>query len=101
LTLVLDGGEWSASRPSHFTHGERAPGTHWIGDWVGPRAGLDDTEKRKFLTPPGLQLLPVGVPACSQSVSWLPVYGTKMNLFEARSFLIVIFYVTGSAGITL
>jgi hypothetical protein len=25
LTSVLDGGEWSASRP------ERAPGTHWIG----------------------------------------------------------------------
>jgi hypothetical protein len=21
------------------------PGTHWIGRWVGPRAGLDDTEK--------------------------------------------------------
>jgi hypothetical protein len=20
---------------------ERAPGTHWIGYWVGPRAGLD------------------------------------------------------------
>jgi len=21
--------------------GERASGTHWIGSWVGPRAGLD------------------------------------------------------------
>jgi hypothetical protein len=20
---------------------ERTPGTHWIGGWVGPRAGLD------------------------------------------------------------
>jgi len=25
LTLALDGGEWSASRPGHFTLGERTP----------------------------------------------------------------------------
>jgi hypothetical protein len=48
LTSALVGGEWSASRPGHFTPGERAPGTHWIGGWVDPRAGLDDVEKRKF-----------------------------------------------------
>jgi hypothetical protein len=36
LTLALDGGEWSVSRPRHFTLGERSPGTHWTGDWVGP-----------------------------------------------------------------
>jgi hypothetical protein len=24
---------------------ERAPGTHCIGGWVDPRAGLDDMEK--------------------------------------------------------
>jgi hypothetical protein len=35
---------------------ERAPGTHWIGGWVDPRAGLDDVEKRKFFTLPGLEL---------------------------------------------
>jgi hypothetical protein len=35
------GGEWSASRPVRFTARERAPGTHWIGGWVGPRAVLD------------------------------------------------------------
>jgi hypothetical protein len=34
-----------------FTPGERAPGTHWIGGWVGPRAGLDDVEKRKLILP--------------------------------------------------
>jgi hypothetical protein len=28
---------------------KRAPGTHWIGGWVSPRAGLDDVEKRNFL----------------------------------------------------
>jgi hypothetical protein len=46
LTSALDGGEWSASRPCCFTPGERAPGTHWIGGWVGPRAGLDSMKKR-------------------------------------------------------
>jgi hypothetical protein len=30
---------------------ERAPGTHWIGGWVGPRAGLDAVAKRKFRAP--------------------------------------------------
>jgi hypothetical protein len=45
LTYALLGGEWSASRSCHFTLGERAPGTHWIGGWVGPRAGMDEMEK--------------------------------------------------------
>jgi hypothetical protein len=45
LTLVLVGGERSTSRLRCLTPGERAPGTHWIGGWVGPRAGLDDMEK--------------------------------------------------------
>jgi len=47
LTSSLDGGEWSASRSSRFTPRERAPGTHWIGGWVGYRAGLDAMVKRK------------------------------------------------------
>jgi hypothetical protein len=45
LTSALDGGEWSASRPGRFTPRERAPGTHWIGGWVGPRAVLDELIK--------------------------------------------------------
>jgi hypothetical protein len=36
---------------------EGTPGTHWIGGWVGPRAGLDDVKKRKFLILPGLELV--------------------------------------------
>jgi hypothetical protein len=50
LTSALVGGEWSTSHPGRFTPEERAPGTHWIGCWVDLRAGLDDLEKRKFLT---------------------------------------------------
>jgi hypothetical protein len=61
LTSALVGGEWSVTRPGRFTLGERAPGMHWIGGWVGPRAGLDDVEKRKFLTLPGPELRPLCV----------------------------------------
>jgi hypothetical protein len=71
FTSALAGGEWSVSRPGRFTSGERAPGANWIGGWVDPRAGLDDVEKRKFLTLPGLELLPFGRPARSQSL-YLP-----------------------------
>jgi hypothetical protein len=35
---------------------------------VDPRAGVDDLEKRKFLTLPGLELPPLGRPARSQSL---------------------------------
>jgi hypothetical protein len=34
---------------------------------VGPTAGLDDVEKRKFIIP-GLELLPLGRPVRSQSL---------------------------------
>jgi hypothetical protein len=48
MTLALDVGEWSASRPGRFTPSKRAPGIHWAGGWVGPRAVLDTTVKRKI-----------------------------------------------------
>jgi hypothetical protein len=51
LTLTLDGGEWSASRPGGFTSTERVPCTHWIGGWVGQRAVLDTMVKRKIPSP--------------------------------------------------
>jgi hypothetical protein len=51
LTSEPHGGEWSASRPGHFTPKERAIGTHLIGDWVGPRAVLDAVVKRKIPSP--------------------------------------------------
>jgi hypothetical protein len=44
LTLAQDGGGWSASRPSRFTSWDTAPGNHWIGGFVGPRASLDAVE---------------------------------------------------------
>jgi hypothetical protein len=39
-----------------------------IRGWVGPRASLDDMEKRKFLTLPELELLLLSRPARSQSL---------------------------------
>jgi hypothetical protein len=55
LTLALDGGEWSALRPGRFISKERAPGTHGIGGWMGPRAGLDGVVKRKIPSPAGIE----------------------------------------------
>jgi hypothetical protein len=40
LTSALVGGELSASRPGPFT-----AATHWIGDWVDPKDGLDTMQK--------------------------------------------------------
>jgi hypothetical protein len=75
------GYEWSASRPCRFTPGERAPGAHWIGGWVGPRASLHDVEKRKFLTLPGLELRPLGRPARTQTLYRLRYSGSlKLSL---------------------
>jgi hypothetical protein len=58
---------------------ERATGTHWIGGWVGLRAGLDSVEKRKFLTLPGLELR-------SQSL-YRPRYPRLIKLFVSIGFL--------------
>jgi hypothetical protein len=77
LTSALVGGEWSASRPCRFTPGERAPGIHSTGGWVGPRAGLDEMEKWKFLTLPGLELRPLGRPARNQSLYRLRYPGSS------------------------
>jgi hypothetical protein len=52
LSSALDWGEWSASCPGRFTPGKIAPGTHWIGGWVGPITGLDSVDKKEILPLP-------------------------------------------------
>jgi hypothetical protein len=52
LPRPLDGGEWTATRHRRaFPPGKGPPGTHWIGSWVGLRAGLDAGARRKILCP--------------------------------------------------
>jgi hypothetical protein len=57
LISALVGGECSVSCPDPLTSKESAPVSRCIGSRVGPRAGLDGVEKRKFLTLLGLELL--------------------------------------------
>jgi hypothetical protein len=53
---------------------------------VGPRAGLDDVEKRKFLTLPGLELRPLGRPvAITTALSRLALFPFDPE-FNLRSF---------------
>jgi hypothetical protein len=70
LTLALVGGEWSALPRRKSA---RYPLDRRLG---GPRTGLDDVKKRKFLTLPGLELRPLGRPARSQSLYRLRYPGT-------------------------
>jgi hypothetical protein len=85
-TLELDGRGLSASRPGRaLPPGERTPGIHCTGGWVGPRAGLD-TEAwwKKILSPLlGIEPLSSGRPARSPE---LPEYDAT----EAQ-FRIIIF----------
>jgi hypothetical protein len=66
------------------TRGKETLGTHWFGGWVGPRAGLHDM-KLIFFTLLGLELLPLGRPARSQSVyrqidSWFILYAVICDI---------------------
>jgi hypothetical protein len=67
LNSALDGGEWSTSRAGRaFTPGEKTPGTHCTGGWVGPRAGLDTEDRGKiFCLCRGSN---PGFPVCSQAL---------------------------------
>jgi hypothetical protein len=84
LTSALVGGEWSDSRPGRFAPEKRTPGTHCIVDWVCPRAGLDDVEKKKFLTVPGLELRPLGRPARSQLLYRLRCRLPQFEIFRYK-----------------
>jgi hypothetical protein len=51
LTSALVEGEWSAWHPGQFIPRERAPGTHWIGGWVGSRTSLGHWWNKKYSVP--------------------------------------------------
>jgi hypothetical protein len=54
--------------------------THWIWGWVGPRAGMDDMEKWKFLPPSGSEIRPLGRPSHSQSLYRLSYPGSFISV---------------------
>jgi hypothetical protein len=83
-----------SARPGRFTPREITIGTHWIGGWVAPRAGLEDAENKTFLTLPKFQLRPRGYPARSQSLYRLRYpgsshIGTSFNIFSKVEFVIL------------
>lgn len=55
LSTALSLREWSAKGRDRFTLKESIPGTHLLGDWVGPKIGLDILEDRKSLAVSGLE----------------------------------------------
>jgi len=76
LTSALDGGECSASLLGPYTPRVRAPGTHWVGGWMSPRAGLDAMGRRQ---------IPI---SCPESNFGSPARGLATILSYPRSFTI-------------
>jgi hypothetical protein len=79
-------------RPRPLYPGERAPGTNWIGGWVGPRTGLDDVERRKLLPLPGLELRTLCHPVRMQSLYRLRYPGSSHGRFLPQRFQLIIHY---------
>jgi hypothetical protein len=76
LTASLDRGGWLTPRPGRLPPGKGA-GTQYIGDWVGPRAGLEECEK--FLAT-GIRSL--YHPTHSESLYSLSYPGTHTHMHE-------------------
>jgi hypothetical protein len=91
LTLNL-GTRWgwmvSVTPRPRFTPGERTPGTHWIGGWVGPRAGLDAETRRKILCP--CRGSNPDRPARSQTLYCLSYHGSHLEFLIFINFRIII-----------
>jgi hypothetical protein len=65
--------------PATLPPRKRAPSTHWIGGWVGPRTGLDKVPKRKIPRPH--QELNIDHPIRIQKLQpqSLGYYGSKLH----------------------
>jgi hypothetical protein len=55
LTSALDRVSGQRYASAAVYPGKMAPGTHWIGGWVGPRAGLDTEARGKIFESAGDQ----------------------------------------------
>jgi hypothetical protein len=95
-TSALGGGEWSASRPYRFTPKERAPGTHWLGGWVGPRTVLDAVMKKKIPSPrwQSNPRTPIVQPVAQRYTGWAMTAFNAMFISKqilSALFLIIMF----------
>jgi hypothetical protein len=61
---------------------------------VDPRAGLNDMEKRKFLTLPGLELRPLRLPARSHRLRYPSSFFLVTNLIIIYVLFAVVFKVS-------
>jgi hypothetical protein len=87
MNWALVGGEVQLHAPAALPSEKN--GTKWIGGWVGPRVGVEDLEKREFLTLPGLELRPLGRPAHNQSLYRLRYPGISQCLEELWCYKIM------------
>jgi hypothetical protein len=85
IGLAQDRDRWRAVVSAvRFTPGERTPGTHCTGGWVGPRAGLDTEARGKILSPlPEIEPRSPGRPARSQTLHWLS-YPAHLSQYHRR-----------------
>jgi hypothetical protein len=100
LTTALDGGEWSASRPGRFTPRDIAPGTHWKGGWIGPRAVPVAVVKRKISSPrrESNHRTPIVQPVARRYTDWAITVNIKITKVELEQRPAVF---TPSNGITV
>jgi hypothetical protein len=87
LTSALDGGEWSALRPGGFIPRERAPGTQWIGGWVGHRAVLYAVVKRIASTHRESNPRSPIVQPVAQRQAWPAKVGSLTTLYQMLTIL--------------
>jgi hypothetical protein len=92
FTSELDGGEWSAWLMGWFTSRERAPGTHWIGDWVGSRAGLDAVVSRRILSP----YRDSNPDHAAHSPALYRLYTREMTMYVCASLIYLVWFVVVS-----
>jgi hypothetical protein len=85
------GGVVSVTPRPRFSTGDRTPGTHYTGGWVGHRADLDTEVRRKILWPLSwIEPRSPGRPSRSQTPYWLS--------YPADSYLITLRKIPSSAG---
>jgi hypothetical protein len=98
LLLILNiGTRWrwvvSVTPRPRFTPGERTPGTHWIGIWVGSRAGLDAGAGGRILCP--CRGSNPDRPARSQT-QYCPSYSGSLCIVQLKTFFPLLISTVGS-----